>query len=209
MRKSFGGKMKIVQGRVSRRAVIERYAKYDFEKKRKSETLPNFDTWNWSSADAIDEELCRTGLKTGILAGYLSWDMVQVTIHDFRDCAVVSNIFSEQRHRQLGIIEQNGGLTSWEGKIFQHLGTRQVPSWYDHIKRGKVLDESAPFLLRPTVPCERPARWYVEDGSGRAVTFVANAKVFAPSDSVAIGYLGIEPDLTSTFMRTHFSELLR
>jgi hypothetical protein len=83
-----------------------------------------------------------------------------------------------------------------------------VPSWYDHIKHGEVLDESAPFLLRPVVFGERPAKWYVEDGSGRAVTFVANAEAFAPLGTVAIGYLGTIPDPNSTFMRTHFPELL-
>jgi len=132
--------MRTVQEGVSRRAVIESYAKYDYQKKRNSETLPDFDTWNWSSADAIDEELCRAGLKTGIPAGYLSWNMVQLTIPNFRECAVVVNIFSEQRHRQLGIIEQNGGLINWEEKLFQHLGTRPAPSWYDHIKLGEVTD---------------------------------------------------------------------
>src|ERR1700739_1709454 len=78
MRTYFGGKMRIVQEGVSRRAVIENYAKYDFKKKRNSETLPEFDKWNWSSADAIDEELHRAGLKTGIPAAYLLWDMVQI-----------------------------------------------------------------------------------------------------------------------------------
>jgi hypothetical protein len=201
--------MRIVREEVSRRVVIEKYAKYDYEKKRGSgQTLPDFDTWNWSSADAIDEELCRAGLKTGIPAGYLLWDMVQITIADFRECAVVVGIFSGQPHRQLGLIEQYGGLTNWEEKLFQHLGSRRPPSWYEYIKRGGVLGESAPFLLRPAVFDERPARWYVEDGSGRAVTFVANAKAFTDSDTVAIGYLGTKPDPTSTFMQTHFAELL-
>ena len=91
--------MRVVQEGLSRRAVIERYAKYDFLKKRGTLPLPDFDAWNWSSADAIDEELRRAGLKTGIPAGYLSWNMVQITIPDFRECAVVVNIFSEQLFR--------------------------------------------------------------------------------------------------------------
>jgi len=189
--------MRIVQEGLSRRAVIEKYAIYDFQKKRGSQLLPNFDAWNWSSADAIDEELCRVGLKTGIPAGYLSWHIVQITVPDFRECAVVVDIFSEQRQRQLGVIERIGGLVNWEEKLFQHLGDRQVPSWYDHIKHGEVLSDSAPFLLRPSVSCERPAQWYVEDGSGRAVTFVANAKAFAPLETVATGFLGTVPDVSA------------
>jgi hypothetical protein len=148
-------------------------------------------------------------LKTGVPAGYLWWNMVQITIADFRECAVVVGIFSEQHHRQLGLIEQNGGLINWEKKLLRHLGSRPLPSWYDHIKHGGVLNESAPLLLRPAVSGERPARRYVEDGSGRAVTFVASAKAFAPWDTVAIGYLGTAPDSNSTFMQKHFSELLR
>lgn len=201
--------MRKVQEGVTRRAVIEGYAKYDYRKKQNSETLPDFDKWNWSSADAIDEELDRAGLKTGIPAGYLVWDIVQITIPDFRECAVKGGIFAGQMHRQLGLIEQNGGLANWEDKLFRHLGNRQVPSWYDHIKHGEVLADSAPFLLRPPVSCESPARWYVEDGSGRAVTFVANSKSFAPLETVATGFLGTVLDANSTFMRTHFAELLR
>jgi hypothetical protein len=201
--------MRILQEGVSRRTVIESYAKYDFQKKRNSESLPDFNEWSWSEADAIDEELHRAGLKTGIPAGYLLWNIVQITIPDFRECAVVGGIFAGQIHRQLGLIEQNGGLANWEDKLFQHLGNRQVPSWFDYIKHGGVLADSAPFLLRPSVSSEHPARWYVEDGSGRAVTFVANANAFGPSDAVAIAYLGTLPDPSSKFMRTRFPELLR
>ena len=201
--------MRTLQEGVSRRTVIESYARYDFQKKRNSESLPDFSEWNWSGADAIDEELHRAGLKTGIPAGYLLWNIVQITIPDFRECAVVSGIFAGQMHRQLGLIEQNGGLANWEEKLFQHLGNRQAPSWFDYIKHGGILADSAPFLLRPSVSHERPARWYLEDGSGRAVTFVANAKAFAPLETVATGFLGTVPDASSTFMRTHFAELLR
>lgn len=201
--------MRIVQEGLSRRDIIERYAHYDYHKKRGSEALPDFNKWNWSSADAIDEELCRAGLKTGIPAGYLSWNIVELTIPDFRECAVVSGIFAGQIHRQLGLIEQNGGLRNWEVRLFQHLGNRQPPTWYEEIKQGRVLMDSAPILLRPSVSCERPARWYVEDGSGRAVTFVANANRFDSQTIVASGFVGNVPDIRSTFMRTHFAELLR
>jgi hypothetical protein len=41
------------------------------------------------------------------------------------------------------------------------------------------------------------------------VTLVANAKAFASLETVATGFLGTVPDASSTFMRTHFAELLR
>ena len=64
------------------------------------------------------------------------------------------------------------------------------------------------MILRPAVPIEFPARWYVEDGSGRAVAFVANQAVFGPSQILARGYLGREPDVSSSFMQEKFRELL-
>jgi hypothetical protein len=201
--------MRTLQGGVNRRSVIEAYAKYDFQKKRHGERLPDFDTWNWSNADALDEQLQRAGLKTGIPAGYLSWNMVQIAIPDLRECAVVGGIFSSQRYRQLGLIEQNGGLTNWDEMLLRHLGDSEVPAWYDQIKRGQPLTDSAPFLLRPSVSSERPASWYVEDGSGRGVTLLANANAFATAEMVAVGFLGTVPDANSAFMRTSFAELLR
>jgi hypothetical protein len=64
------------------------------------------------------------------------------------------------------------------------------------------------MLLRPAVSQEFPARWYIEDGSGRAVAFVANQHIFDPSHPLAIGYLGRKPDPQSTFMQEKFRELL-
>jgi hypothetical protein len=191
---------------VERRTVVEAYARYDCLKKNRP--MPDFQAWQWSQADAIDGEMERAGLKIGVPAGYLLWDKVEITMSDLRECAVEVGLFSGQPHRQLGLIERSGGLADWESKLLRHHGGGPAPPWYGAIKKGGVFGESAPFLLRPSVRGELPARWYVEDGSGRAATFVANESVFDPSKTLGIGYLGCEPDRCSSFMRHHFQELL-
>ena len=141
----------------------------------------------------------RVNLKAGVPAGYLLWDKVEVTISDLRECAVVSDIFPG-RSRKLGLIELADGLAGWKPN-------RAAP-WYDDIVQGRTFDESAPLILRPAVKAEAPASWYVEDGSGRAIAFLAKQILFGPSHILAIGYLGWEPDPLSSFMRQHFAELL-
>ena len=73
---------------------------------------------------------------------------------------------------------------------------------------GQALDDTAPMLLRPAVRGESPAYWYIEDGSARATTFVTNQHLFTPSQTLAIGYLGNQPDVHSSFMQNKFRELL-
>ncbi len=181
---------------IERRTVIEVYAKYDCPKKNRP--LPAFATWDWSQADAIDKEMCRSQLKTGVPAGYLQWDEIEVTMSILRECAVHVEIFPG-RSRKLGLVGA-GELLRWKLECDK--------PWYEGIARGETLGEAAPMLLRPAVSGEFPASWYIEDGSGRATAFVANQQVFGPSRTLAIGYLGRKPDPNSTFMRKKFSELL-
>lgn len=189
--------LRTIERGIKRRVVIEAYAKYDCAKK--GCPTPDFSTWNWSHADAIDHEMQRSGLKIGVPAGYLLWDKVEMTISDLRECAVVDRIFPGQS-RKLGLVERTGGLADWRPN-------RQAP-WYEDIVRGRTFDETAPLMLRPAVKGEEPASWYIEDGSGRAIAFLANQILFAPSRALSVGYLGREPDPLSSFMRQHFTELL-
>jgi hypothetical protein len=119
---------------------------------------------------------------------------------DLRECAVVDDIFPGQS-RKLGLVERAGGLVGWK--------PNREASWYDNIVRGQTFDETAPLMLRPAVSGESPASWYIEDGSGRVIAFVANQILFGPSQTLAIGYLGCEPDPHSSFMQQHFRELLQ
>jgi hypothetical protein len=196
--------MRVIKADIERRTVIEAYAKYDCSKK--GCRPPDFAKWDWSQADVIDRAMECAKLKIGAPAGFQLWDKVEVTMSDLRECAVEVSIFSEQVHRKLGLIERDGWLVDWESKFLSHLKDRPVPSWYDKIKKGEILGETAPFMLRPAVRGEFPARWYIEDGSGRAITFVANAHEsrLGPSQALAIGYLGRKLDPRSSFMQEHF-----
>lgn len=189
--------MRVRKQDVERRTVIETYAQYDCSKK--GLPVPDFPTWDWSQADTIDKEMCLAHLKTGIPAGYLLWDQVELTVLDLRECAVDVRIFPGQP-RRLGSVGV-GELTRW----------RAAPQnmWQTVIAAGQPLDATAPMLLRPALRGETPARLYVEDGSGRAIAFLKNQHLFRSSQVLAVGYLGRKPDPHSSFMqRAPFHELL-
>jgi hypothetical protein len=105
--------MTIIQSGVERQIVIEAYAKYDCSKTHRP--LPDFASWDWSRADTIDSELCCAGLKCGVLAAYLIWDKVELTLSDLRECAVEVRIFPRQS-RKLGEVEQAPRRKSGEEK---------------------------------------------------------------------------------------------
>jgi hypothetical protein len=189
--------MRITRQGIGRRTIIEAYAEYDCSKKRCS--LPAFAAWDWSQADAIDREMKREHLKIGIPAGFLLWDEVELTMPDLHECAVEGSIFPGQS-RKLGLVGA--------GEIHRWCPDRDT-AWYEHIVGGRALDGASPMLLRPTVSKESPASSYIEDGSGRAIAFVANQHLFDLSQTLAVGYLGRKPDPHSSFMQKEFPELLR
>ena len=189
--------MRIRQRNIDRRTVVEKYAVYDCQKKGRR--TPAFAAWDWSQADAIDREMGCAQLKTGVPAGYLLWEEIEVTMEDLRECSVDVKLFPGKK-RRVGLLERDGELVGWKPD--------RETAWYEDICRGRTFDETAPMLLRPAVSGEFPARWYVEDGSGRAIAFVANQHLFDPSQTLAIGYLGHKPDPRSRFMQDKFPELL-
>jgi hypothetical protein len=182
--------MSVIQEGIRRRTVIEAYAKYDCSKKHRP--LPDFENWDWSSADVLDSELCCAGLKCGVLTAFLLWDKLELNLSDLRDCAVEVHIFPEQS-RKLGLVEGAGCLLNWK--------PNRDTSWYPRICRGEALDETEPLILRQALPSESPARFYVEDGSGRAIALLQNHERFAPAQVLAIAFLGRERDRSSTFGR--------
>jgi hypothetical protein len=70
--------MKLRKHGLERRTVIETYAKYDCGKKGRE--LPDLSTWDWLHADSIDEKLGSSGMKCGVLSGYLFWDVVELNL---------------------------------------------------------------------------------------------------------------------------------
>jgi hypothetical protein len=191
--------MKVRKSDISSRAFVETYVIYDCSKTGRR--VPEFATWDWSLADAIDQELQSAGMKHGVLAGYLLWDMVEVSLSDLRASAVFDRIFKDFPERKLGLIEQAGLLLGWKPD--------RDTVWYERIAMGQTLDETEPLIIRPALRSELTASWYIEDGSGRAIALIANHGLVGQPQTLAIGYLGRRPDKSSSFMqRPPFCELL-
>jgi hypothetical protein len=175
---------------VPRQTVIEAYVEYDCGKKHRA--IPDFANWDWNSADALDCQLRVAGLKSGVLAGYTEWNKVTLDLADLRQCAVVSSI-SNGGPRDLASLETSGALEGW-------LPNQEV-EWFANVQQGQPFPETDPFILRRATVGERPAVWYLEDGSGRGTAIVGNASLFIPLGAVAHAYLGTRVDPTSSFMQ--------
>jgi hypothetical protein len=190
--------MNRLQTGVPRRTVIEAWLKYDAAKKRCA--LPDFSTWPWESADGLDEQLKGYGFKHGIIAGYLSWTLNALTLDDLRECAVVNQPIPGHP-RCLGQLEGTPELEAWRPD--------RPTSWYEPLSACGVLQQDAPLVLRPSVRSELPARWYLEDGSGRALAIIQTARNRTVGQIVAYAYIADSPDDASTFMQCQFADLLQ
>lgn len=148
--------------------------------------------------DAIDALLGRLVLKPGVIGGYLVWHYVALDVADLGDCAIVEAMaareFPTARTQRLGDIARCAAFrgwrpdrpTTWE----QELALSPDPCTYP---------DSLALILRPALPHECGARWYIEDGSGRAVFWLR--RVLAAGGGGAWAYLGRTADRRSSFMR--------
>ncbi len=189
--------MRSIYVNVPRRKVIEAYVRYDAAKK--GIPLPDFAQWNWDDPDFLDNVLSQARFKPGMIVGFSEWNHVELTLDNLRNCAVVETIARETNGpRDLRGLETKGCLRDWKPKT--------NPSWFKRVQQGDVFAQCEPFILRRAVEDELPAKWYVEDGSGRATAIVANAAKYSGKPVVAYGFLGICPDRSSKFMneRPHY-----
>lgn len=183
---------------VTRRDVVESYVRYDARKK--GGAVPSdISEWDWSHADAIDQNLRLNGFKFGILAGYEMWRPVNFGVSELRDCAIVADIFPN-------LPRVLGQLVNLE--LFENWKPDRHVEWLDSLRGDAPYPSEWPLILRPSVRSERPAKWYLEDGSGRGICFFRRLVRAGDDRSTAFGYLGSQPDSRSTFMRQNFSELL-
>jgi hypothetical protein len=191
--------MRIVDANVPRRKVIEAYLDYDAEKKQNQ--LPDFAHCNWADPNCLDNVLRQAKYKYGIIAGFSEWNQVVIGLEDLRDCAVVEAIANKFKGpRDLRGLETKGSLYGWKPD--------RETSWFKCVERGDVFGPREPFILREAVKGEFPAKWYVEDGSGRATAMIAYAAKYTGKPAVAYGFLGIRPDRSSNFMKENFAFLL-
>lgn len=65
------------------------------------------------------------------------------------------------------------------------------------------------LILRPALPWENGAEWYIEDGSGRAICFLRTVFQDNLADTFVYVYIGKQPDKKSDWLKHnlggHFS----
>ena len=184
---------------ITRRELVELYIRYDARKKN-GVVPPDLSEWDWSSADAIDAGLAANGFKSGVIAGYTSWRAVELDRAELSRCAIVSGIFPTLP-RVLGQLPGYAAFDKWK--------PNHDVEWFEPLESGAEYPRKWPLILRPSIAIERPATWYLEDGSGRAICFFRHLVRSGNDLKRAFGYVGATPDLRSTFMRQTFPSLLR
>lgn len=56
------------------------------------------------------------------------------------------------------------------------------------------------MIIRPSVRSEEPAKWYIEDGSGRALALLQRVLRNGEMYRTGWAYVGLEPDIRSSFI---------
>jgi len=183
--------MRVIEDHVNRERVIRSYAKYDRRKKFQGTLPPDMDEWPWDDPVELDTRLAKNGLKSGVLSGYRDWQFVEIGLTDFLECAIFNGIFPGQP-QALCLLVLLGKVAGWSPD--------RSTEWLNPIRGGAELNAECPFILRPSVTSEAPAKWYIEDGSGRALAFLQRALSYRELDRTAWAYVGIEPDMRSSFI---------
>jgi hypothetical protein len=137
----------------------------------------------------MDSWLKKHNLKPGVISGFRQWAWAELGWEDILDCAVVRRISRGQSVRSLGALLNIGFLNGWEPITAN-------PVWYNVVQAGLPLPASQALIIRPALPSES-ARFYVEDGSGRAAYLASHRP---DADVVAHGYIGFDPDPASEWL---------
>lgn len=182
--------MRILEENVTRRDVITFYINYDCRKKC-IPVIENLDAWTWDDPNAINEQLRNNHLKPGVLSAYSAWQLVQLDYADIRQCAIVNHIFPGQP-QTLGQIDQ---------ALIEKSRPNNNPEWWKPLYSGFDIPQEWALILRPTVRSENPARWYVEDGSGRALALFQRILKHHEHWHTASAYIGTIPDENSCFIQ--------
>ena len=145
----------------------------------------------YDDPNGMDGWLKGNRLKHGVISGFRQWAYAALAWQNLLECAVVDTLSRGVSARSLGALLELGFLEGWEP-------IRPNPLWHAPIRAGLPLAESEAIIMRPALPAEQ-ARFYVEDGSGRA-TYLAARRPNA--DIVAFAYVGFDPDPTSQWLRS-------
>lgn len=183
--------MRVIEEHVTRERVIRSYAEYDRRKKTKASLPPDMDGWPWDDPVELDSRLRKEHLKDGVLAAYRNWELVEIGLTDFLECAIYNGIFPGQPQALCQLVLL-GKVATWSPD--------RDTDWLNPIRAGAHFEAECPFILRPSVTTEAPATWYIEDGSGRALAFLQRVLGWGELDRTAWAYVGNEPDKRSDFI---------
>lgn len=126
---------------------------------------------------------------------YLRWWLVQMDLADLLDSAIASDINTFKGHPQcLGQLAARGLINIWQPS--------SSPEWWEPLSSGTAFPREWALIVRPSTNTERPAKWYIDDGSGRALALLRRMLTHQGTWRCAWAYLGIIPDAQATFMRT-------
>lgn len=184
--------MRLEKDNVTREEVIRFYAGYDRRKKGQHLPLSDMDAWPWDDPRGLDLKLEANGLKHGVLAAYRTWGLVEFGVTDLLECAVYNGIFRGEP-QALSQLILRGKLDGWSPD--------RDTDWWQPIREGSVLGVDSALIARPSVRSEEPARWYFEDGSGRALALLQRILRYSDVGRTCWVYLGREPDQRSIFIR--------
>ena len=186
--------MKKLEEQLSRKEMVEWYINYDTRKKGK-EFPEDINLWNWEDPNDLDTHLREAGFKFGVITGYRNWDLVGISFEDLENCAIVNHIFPSKVQR-LGDLAKLPEFEVWK-PLYK-------AEWFSALDAGKPFPVEWALLLRESGVSEKKTKWYIEDGSGRAITFFRSMIRSGDHSKNAYGYLGANLDHSSNFMKEHF-----
>jgi hypothetical protein len=179
--------MLVVECGIPRRDVIAFYVTYDRAKKPGA-VDPPLEEWPWTSCGDLDRALEGNKLKWGCMTAYRTWSLVQLGHEDLLDCAVDRGTAFRSFNvevQSLRELVRRGLIDGWEPKG----APDNAPSWWQPLRGGAGLPRDAALILRPATVGEAPAKWYVEDGTGRVLALVQGARNLV-RERIVFAYVG-------------------
>ena len=179
----------------SRQDLLEFYLSREREK-GKDVFLEGIDIEN---PNAIDRHFKVHRLKIGVIPGYKRWQFVKLFKEDLLQCAVVNDIDIFSGEQLLSAICMKKEFHEWKP---EKDGKTKETAWFDeieHMEDSSSFPEKWALILRPALPTEKGAKWYIEDGSGRSICFLRRLLTLR-KDGFVYAYIGIEPDQKSEWI---------
>jgi hypothetical protein len=171
-------------GTVPRRDVVLHYL--ELQRAKGDQPLGSLSAVDWEDTNAIEAWLGQNGFKSGILSGFRSWAFVRMSKAAVLETAVVAEA-EGGRGGRLGQMLASGTLAEW---------TPDRPTtWWHLVADGTPPGKELALIVRPALPGEK-ARWYVEDGTGRAMA----AATRLPKDAWVYAYIGFDPESSSRWL---------